>query len=233
MKKEELATIKRGDCLRYIGRTSKYFTTGEIYMVDNTYSTYITIIDNEADSGHQWAHDALLNNFVKVPIGLNFKLHVPIKKGLKCKYVGGYGSNAFKVDCIYEVEGIGEKCDKVLIGGELIDRKEFFLFFTPIDVEPASLPSLANDFKELCKSMMATYVKKNADYGSSFDKSLDKFGIVAAVVRIGDKMNRIESLTTKKAHVTDESIRDTLMDMANYCVMTVMWLDNQKKTCNL
>lgn len=96
-----------------------------------------------------------------------------------------------------------------------------------------TLNSPANDFKEICKSMIETYVKKNADYGNSFDKSLDKFGIVAATVRIGDKMNRIESLTTKKAQVTDESIRDTLMDMANYCVMTVMWLDNQKKTCNV
>lgn len=96
-----------------------------------------------------------------------------------------------------------------------------------------TLNSPANDFKEICKSMIETYVKKNADYGNSFDKSLDKFGIVAATVRIGDKMNRIESLTTKKAQVSDESIRDTLMDMANYCVMTVMWMDNQKKTCNV
>ncbi len=98
--------------------------------------------------------------------------------------------------------------------------------------EKINLPSPAYEFKELCKSMIKTYVKKNHDYGNSFEKSLDKFGIVAGVVRIGDKMNRIESLTVKKAQVTDESIRDTLMDMANYCVMTVMWLDNQKKTCN-
>lgn len=98
--------------------------------------------------------------------------------------------------------------------------------------EKINLPSPAYEFTELCKSMIETYIKKNHDYGNSFDKSLDRFGIVAAIVRIGDKMNRIESLTGKKAQVTDESIRDTLMDMANYCVMTVMWLDNQKKTCN-
>lgn len=87
----------------------------------------------------------------------------------------------------------------------------------------------AHQFKDIVKGMIATYVRKNHDYGNSFDKSLDKFGLVASVVRIGDKMNRIESLVQKEAMVQDESIRDTLLDMANYAIMTVMWVDNQKK----
>lgn len=91
----------------------------------------------------------------------------------------------------------------------------------------------AHQFKDIVKGMIETYVRKNHDYGNSFDKSLDKFGLVASVVRIGDKMNRIESLVQKKAMVQDESIRDTLLDMANYAIMTIMWVDNQKKcdTC--
>lgn len=87
----------------------------------------------------------------------------------------------------------------------------------------------AHQFKDIAKGMIETYVRKNHDYGNSFDKSLDKFGLVASVVRIGDKMNRIESLVQKEAMVQDESIRDTLLDMANYAIMTVMWVDNQKK----
>lgn len=87
----------------------------------------------------------------------------------------------------------------------------------------------AYKFKDLTGKMCETYIRKNHDYGNSFDKSLDKFGLVASVVRIGDKMNRIESLVQKKAMVQDESIRDTLLDMASYCVMTIMWMDNQKK----
>ena len=87
----------------------------------------------------------------------------------------------------------------------------------------------AHQFKDIVKGMIETYVRKNHDYGNSFDKSLDKFGLVASVVRIGDKMNRIESLVQKKAMVQDESIRDTLLDMANYAIMTVMWMNNQKK----
>lgn len=91
----------------------------------------------------------------------------------------------------------------------------------------------AYQFKDIAKGMIETYVRKNHDYGNSFDKSLDKFGLVASVVRIGDKMNRIESLVQKKAMVQDESIRDTLLDMANYAIMTVMWMDNQDKVCKV
>ena len=40
-------------------------------------------------------------------------------------------------------------------------------------------------------------------------------------------MNRIESLTKKEAQVKDESIKDTLLDMANYAIMTVMWMDKK------
>lgn len=91
----------------------------------------------------------------------------------------------------------------------------------------------AYKFKDLTGKMCETYIRKNHDYGNSFDKSLDKFGLVASVVRIGDKMNRIESLVQKKAMVQDESIRDTLLDMANYAIMTVMWMDNQDKVCKV
>ena len=82
---------------------------------------------------------------------------------------------------------------------------------------------------DITANMAKTYAAKNHDYGNSFDKSLDKFGIVASIVRMGDKMNRIESLTNKEAKVNDESIKDTLLDLANYAIMTVMWLDKTRK----
>lgn len=79
-------------------------------------------------------------------------------------------------------------------------------------------------FKSITERMLETYKKKNADYGSSFDKSMDEFGIIAAVVRMSDKMERLKSLVKKDAKVKDESVEDTLLDLANYCIMTVMHL---------
>lgn len=93
-----------------------------------------------------------------------------------------------------------------------------------------SRPKLAESvekFTEITSNMAKTYAAKNHDYGNSFEQSLDKFGLVASVVRLGDKMNRIESLTKKEAQVEDESIKDTLLDMANYAIMTVMWMDKK------
>ena len=84
-------------------------------------------------------------------------------------------------------------------------------------------------FMDITTDMAKTYAAKNYDYGNSFEQSCNKFGIIASVVRLGDKMNRIESLAIKKAEVKDESIKDTLLDMANYAIMTVMWLNTQSK----
>lgn len=80
-------------------------------------------------------------------------------------------------------------------------------------------------FMDITTNMTKTYAAKNHDYGNSFDQSLDKFGLIASIVRMGDKMNRLETLVTKKAQVEDESIKDTLLDLANYSIMTVMWLN--------
>lgn len=88
------------------------------------------------------------------------------------------------------------------------------------------------------------YKEKNAKYGSSFDRSLDKYGLVAWQVRNEDKMNRLETLLGDllKKNVdgkyvlengledTDESIHDTLMDAAGYIVMLDMWLSSVKET---
>ncbi|MCF0114073.1 MAG: DUF1599 domain-containing protein [Erysipelotrichaceae bacterium] len=80
-------------------------------------------------------------------------------------------------------------------------------------------------FEEVLNEMNEIYIKKNHDYGNSFDQSLDKFGMVAGVVRLSDKMNRLETLMNTNAYVS-ESVRDTLIDMANYSVMLVRWLDD-------
>ena len=95
-----------------------------------------------------------------------------------------------------------------------------------------SRPNLSDSveqFMDITANMAKTYAAKNHDYGNSFEQSLDKFGLVASIVRMGDKMNRIESLSKKEAEVKDESIKDTLLDLANYAIMTVMWLNQQPK----
>ena len=69
-----------------------------------------------------------------------------------------------------------------------------------------------------------TFLKKNADYGNSFEESLNEFGEVAGIVRISDKYRRLVNLTKNENKVL-ESKADTLKDMANYCLMLAVWLE--------
>lgn len=72
-----------------------------------------------------------------------------------------------------------------------------------------------------------TYKKKNRDYGDAFGVSLDKRGLVAALVRMEDKLGRLDSLKDRDPLVKDESLQDTLLDLANYAIMTAMWLERK------
>lgn len=76
---------------------------------------------------------------------------------------------------------------------------------------------------ELCRELTNTYKTKNAAYGDSFGKSFQKWGIVSAAVRIEDKFNRFANLAKHpELDPGDEQINDTLMDLANYALMTII-----------
>lgn len=83
--------------------------------------------------------------------------------------------------------------------------------------------------ESLLRQIHDTYIKKNHDYGDSFSRSFKKYGLVAAMVRMEDKWNRLDNMASgAEQKVADETIRDTLLDLAGYCVMTTMELDRQK-----
>ena len=97
----------------------------------------------------------------------------------------------------------------------------------PEELKPAFDPVAT--FKELTDNMFETYKKKNADYGSSFDELFDEFGMTSALLRMKDKYNRLKSITEKgEIQVKDESVEDTLLDLANYAILTVIKLRQDK-----
>lgn len=82
-------------------------------------------------------------------------------------------------------------------------------------------------FEDIQKELKEIYEKKNADYGNSFENLLNDFGILPTVIRLIEKVNRLKSLYFSKQQVKDESIEDTLKDIANYCIITLTWLKNK------
>jgi hypothetical protein len=83
--------------------------------------------------------------------------------------------------------------------------------------------------ERLIKSLHDMYVAKNADYGDSFSKIYDEYGLISSCIRLSDKLNRVKSLISNDNNVRDENIKDTLMDMANYCIMTVIELEQKEE----
>lgn len=84
--------------------------------------------------------------------------------------------------------------------------------------------------KKILDEMADTFSKKNLDYGNAFEEVLDDLGASYAVGRLKEKHKRLTQLvTSNKQEVDDESIEDTLLDMANYAVLTIMWLQKQKE----
>lgn len=89
-------------------------------------------------------------------------------------------------------------------------------------------PKNVQQHRIICNEINELYEKKNKDYGDSFHLSFMEEGMAMARIRLGDKFNRFKTLTKSDSQeVKDESIRDTLIDLANYAIMTVMEMDRE------
>jgi len=67
---------------------------------------------------------------------------------------------------------------------------------------------------------------KNSDYGASDDPfaNFRMFGELGFAVRLSDKLSRIKTLLERgSAKVKDESLEDTILDMANYCYLLLAY----------
>ncbi len=82
-----------------------------------------------------------------------------------------------------------------------------------------------NPFEKYTDNLAETLLEKNQAYGDSFAKSVDKYGLSVIGVRLSDKYNRIEHLITNhELKENDESLEDTLLDMAGYSILALKYL---------
>lgn len=81
--------------------------------------------------------------------------------------------------------------------------------------------------KQICLALNSLYARKNHDYGDSFHQTFVEEGMAMPRIRLGDKFNRFKTLSRKldAQRVSDESLKDTLLDLANYAIMTVLEME--------
>lgn len=90
------------------------------------------------------------------------------------------------------------------------------------------LNQLRKSYTGILDKLEKTYIAKNSDYGDSVGDTYEKFGEVSFLIRITDKYNRINNLIDSEAQVTDEKLEDTILDMANYCLLWLVEMENKR-----
>lgn len=82
-------------------------------------------------------------------------------------------------------------------------------------------------FRDIAGRIADLQEKKNESYGNAFGQSCDKYGVVSALTRLNDKLNRLDSLyKSSEQSAFGESFTDTLTDLAAYAMMTIEWIEN-------
>ena len=144
-------------------------------------------------------------------INLPDDVSVHVFKGVKLMNIYDKTTGFPRLDNILRTDGADRDGD-VILPGEV------------------KFPEFSDDtrFRFITEEMVTLYSRKNKDYGDAFTQSLDEDGLLVSKIRIKDKLNRFSQLIDNDALVNDESMRDTLIDLANYTVMTLMWLDENE-----
>ena len=114
---------------------------------------------------------------------------------------------------------------------DIVDLAMYSIFsdFKETPIKKESEKSDADRFKEITDKMSDTYKRKNSDYGNSFSKLFEECGMTYAYGHLAEKVERINSLRKNDAKVHGESMIDSLYDLANYSILTIMEIEKRKE----
>ena len=152
-----------------------------------------------------------------------------------------HGTGRLACTKIAEIEGFTEKQAANLIGHRGIKAKlteierteNFNAYYEKTHPEKTEAPKINAVIEKMpkyalheniCNKLNETYRIKNTAYGDSFGKRFKKRGLLSALIRIEDKFERFDALVNG-ADPNGETIKDTLLDLANYAIMTLIELE--------
>lgn len=107
-----------------------------------------------------------------------------------------------------------------------MDSTNKFNFNLDLSENNESNSSRVSQMQLIQSEGLELFKRKNQDYGDAFAN----YGVIGVLLRMGDKIARLQSITTKCVSLVDsESLRDTLIDLHNYSAMAIMLLDEDNK----
>ena len=89
-----------------------------------------------------------------------------------------------------------------------------------------TMPKYIESVRKLGTDNLDVFESKNKEYGNAFQDSIKKYGLIAALTRMNDKFKRIETLILNDDKPSHESLKDSLLDLSNYCLMTAHEVDH-------
>ena len=136
--------------------------------------------------------------------------------------------NTFRLSTEYVI-GRGEILEKF----RRVSKKECFMSskHSPdfLNIFVRSSTGDAETFRAITNKMCNTFEVKNHDYGNSFHKLFEECGMTYAYGHMAEKLERVKSLMKDDAKVKGESMKDSLYDLANYAILTIMELEKTEK----
>ena len=122
--------------------------------------------------------------------------------------------------------------------GYLQDGNEKCIGYKKMEPVYSKVVKSEDDFQLITKEMHELYLIKNKNYGNSFSKQFEEYGLTSVCIRLEDKLRRLKSLNKQlqdyqsgisDINTQDESIKDTLIDLANYSVLAILELENENR----
>lgn len=87
----------------------------------------------------------------------------------------------------------------------------------------------SKQFERITIKMLNTYKAKNHDYGNSFSELFKECGMTYAYGHMAEKLKRVKSLMKDEGKVKGESMKDSLYDLANYAILTIMEIGKEEE----
>lgn len=148
-------------------------------------------------------------------------------------YLGSFIEVTCKGDTFrLSTEDVIERSE-ILEKSSRVSKKESFMSskHSPdfLDVFVKSQTGDSKAFRDITNKMCNTFEVKNHDYRDSFHKLFEECGMTYAYGHLAEKLERINSLRKNEAKVKGESMKDSLYDLANYAILTIMELEKAEK----
>jgi len=84
---------------------------------------------------------------------------------------------------------------------------------------------------EILTEIRNTILTKNKCYGNSFHQTIKEYGMIALLICLTDKLNRLKTACRHETveDTLHETVEDTLLDIAGYAILGLIEIRNMEK----